>query len=221
MDGLYTIEQLTRGIIDEFKLYVSDKDGGVPQRYTQRIRRALKECDIYSKGIPQINPDSRRKCMYYTEDQKQTILSQKSLYDYLRNNSTSDAIKNSPRYDQVLEAIKTRRDSEIDWLTSLNDKYADSHTHGGHDNGNIPNINNKEYRTAKNNMMIDALFHLFFTPINDDLLLHDLERVYLTSSELDLEVGDIEAEHRLNNPEGSYYQMKKSTKEFLSDYKGT
>ena len=69
-------------------------------------------------------------------------------------------------------------------------------------------ISNDVYYRYKMDMMISALFELYFTPIDDGILMNDLERVFIFKDELNLQLEDLDAEKRLNNPEGVYYHKK-------------
>ena len=128
---------------------------------------------------------------------QQELISEKSFYNYLRDRSEADEIKNSKRYDEIQKAIEERRISHIEYL--------DSRETGDYD-GNIPVITDKEFRDYKRDMMVTALFEKFFTPIDNKLLLNDLYQVQIIEDELDLQIEDIEAENRLSHP--SQYSYK-------------
>ena len=197
MEGLYTIEELTKSIIDDFQLPLKvDEDF---RNYYQRIYRALVNADILKAGIEKINPITKRKCKYYTEQHKQTILSERTLYDYVRNKSSSPKYQNSKRYNEIQEDIARRQQEHNDKLESRKQEENDD---------NIPNITDKELQEHKNNIMLTALFEKFFTPINIELLFNDLCQILITKDESNLQIEDIEAENRLLNPNGSYFQER-------------
>lgn len=202
MNGLYTIEELVECIKDEYQLDQSTDDAD--KNYYMRIYRALKKLNILDKGIVLVNPVTHRKCRYYSEHDKQAILSEKSLYDYLRNNSTSDVIKNSKRYNEILNNIDSRRNAHI--------RYLDSRTQDICDNS-ISVITQEEFQNYKNQIMLTALFEKFFTPINDELLYNDLNQFHIIRDELHLQIEDIQAEERLQHPKGAYYQEKSNQNE--------
>lgn len=53
--------------------------------------------------------------------------------------------------------------------------------------------------------MIEAIFNYIFGEFNTELLENDLNNILL-ADDLDLTVEIIEAENRLNNPKGNYFQ---------------
>ena len=137
------------------------------------------------------------KCRFYTEQQKQVILAEKTLFNYVRTNSASEQIKNGKKYDEIQDDIEKRRDAFINMMDNLADNSPDE---------DVPYISNKEFQNYKNSMMLTALFEKFFTPINDELLINDMTQVFIIRDEASLDVADIEAEQRLAHPEGNYYK---------------
>ena len=197
MNGLYTIKELTQSIIGEYQLDCSTDSAF--EVYYMRIYRALQKKQLLKAGIEKINPETKRKCMYYTEQHKQAILCEKTLYDYVRSNSTSEEIKNRKRYNELQKDIEVRREAHI--------KYLDSQTQDD-ENSIAPTITDQEFQDYKNTLMLTALFERIFTPINDNLLYNDLYQTQIIKDELNLQAADIEAEERLQHPNGSYYHEK-------------
>lgn len=193
--NLYSVKELVNSIIEEYQLPIPCSQAW--STYRQKISRALKDSGLWDKGIPKIV--GKKTIMFFTEQQRQELLSEKSLYNYLRDRSQSDEIKNSKRYDEIQKDIEKRRIAHIEYLDSLET---------GNHNENIPIITDKEFRDYKRDMMITALFEKFFTPIDDALLLNDLYQVQIIKNELSLQVEDIEAENRLSHPNLYYYKEK-------------
>ena len=195
---LYSVKELVDSIIDEYQLSnINNKEWA---SYRQKVSRTLKESGIWDKGIAK--KTGKKTIMYFSKQQRQELLSNKSFYDYVRVRSTSVEIKNSKRYDEIQKAIEERRISHIEYLNSLETDNTDK---------NAPIITNKELREYKNNMMLTALFEHFFTPIDENLLLNDLYQVHIIEDELNLQFEDIEAENRLSHPEGYYYKKRNGT----------
>lgn len=192
---LYSIKDLVDSIIDEYQLSTEDENAW--STYRQKISRTLKESGIWDKGIAK--KTGKKTTMYFTEQQRQELLSEKTFYNYLRDRSKSEEIRNSKRYDEIQKAIEERRISHIEYLASLETGSIDK---------NAPVITDKEFRDYKRDLMITALFEKFFTPIDDKLLLSDLYQVQIIEDELDLQVEDIEAENRLSHPNLYYYKEK-------------
>ena len=195
MSKLYTLEELTESIINDFKLDRSGEDAF--HRYYQKIYRTLNACGFLKTATKKTNPCTKRQCRYYTEQQKRAILAEKTLYNYVRENSTSKRIKNSKKYSEIQIDIKRRRNEYFDMMNDLIDNPPDENT---------PYISNKEFQNYKNSMMLNALFEKFFTPIDDALLRSDMTQVFITRDEASLEISDIEAEQRLSHPQGNYYK---------------
>lgn len=195
MSKLYTLEELTESIINDFKLDRSGEDAF--HRYYQKIYRTLNACGFLKTATKKTNPGTKRQCRYYTEEQKRAILAEKTLYDYVRKNSTSKRIKNSKKYSEIQIDIKRRRNEYFDMMNDLIDNPPDENT---------PYISNKEFQNYKNSMMLNALFEKFFTPIDDALLRSDMTQVFITRDEASLEISDIEAEQRLSHPQEIYYK---------------
>ena len=198
MNGLYSLDELTHSIIDEYKLPYS---GGQEEfaTYRQRVYREVVKLKLVDSAVKRVNPDTKRKCMYFTEQHRQRILSEKTLYDYVRANSSSEQIRNEPRFKEIQQQIRIRRENYIEQLYDLNNEEDV--------NPNDPAISDDDFRAAKCQLMLEALFHLFFTPINDSLLRHDLDR-NLKKDDLGLQIEDMDAERRLSHPEGNYYSRK-------------
>ena len=180
MSKLYTLEELTESIINDFKLDRSGEDAF--HRYYQKIYRTLNACGFLKTATKKTNPGTKRQCRYYTEEQKRAILAEKTLYDYVRKNSTSKRIKNSKKYSEIQIDIKRRRNEYFDMMNDLIDNPPDENT---------PYISNKEFQNYKNSMMLNALFEKFFTPIDDALLRSDMTQVFITRDEASLEISDI------------------------------
>lgn len=194
---IYSVKELVDSIIEEYQLPNQDEQAW--SAYRQKISRTLKKTGLWNKGIPKIV--GKKTIIYFSEQQCQELLSEESFYNYLRDHSQSDEIKNSKRYDEIQKAIKERRISHIEYLDSLE---TDEHYKS------TPVITDKEFQNYKQDMMLTALFENFFSPIDEKLLLSDLYQVKIIEDELSLQVRDIEAEHRLSNPEGAYYTKKRN-----------
>lgn len=197
MDRLYTINELTDSIIEDYQLRrVDDND---TKAYYMEIYRALNKLGILNAGIKRVNPATKRICRYYTEHHKQAILSEKTLYDYVRNNSRSDKFSKSKRYDEMQKSIDIRRNEHIKYLDSRTQELSEA---------DIPVITQEEFHNYKNSMMLTAIFEKFFTPINDELLYNDLYQIQIIKDEINLQIEDIHAEERLQHPNGAYFHDK-------------
>lgn len=192
---LYSVKELVNSIIEEYQLPTQGDEAFLT--YRQKTSRTLKELGIWDKGIPKTV--GKKKIMYFTEHQRQELLADKSFYNYIRDRSQSEEINNSKRYEEIQKAIEERRISHIEYLESLkHDDYNEA----------TPVITKKEFDDYKRDMMITALFQKFFSPINENLLLNDLYQVQILEDEVDLQIADIEAEHRLSHPNLYYYKEK-------------
>ncbi|KAF5053700.1 hypothetical protein DSECCO2_395700 [anaerobic digester metagenome] len=193
----YSVTDIVENLIKDFDLAMnSENPEDSKKTYRQKIYRALHDTGLWDKAIQKTV--GKKTVRYFSEQQKQQLISSQNLYDYLRDNSLSELLNTSKRFKEVQKEIKERGESYLSYLTS---------NEANHENFGDPYISQEEFRNIKNTMMLTAIFELFFTPINDSLLEHDLYQM-LTLDELRLETETIDAEQRLNHPEGNYYRKK-------------
>ena len=166
--------------------------------YRQQICRTFQKLGLWDKAI--IDRNGKKETRYFTEHQRQLLLVEPNFYDYVRAKSDDEGLQNSKKYADIQRDIATRREAHIEYLNSLNMD----------ENEDIPYISNDMFRRVKNDIMLKALFELFFTPLDEALLMNDLYQTQLLADELSLEPIDIEAEHRLTHPEGNYYKKIKN-----------
>ena len=195
---LYSLADLTDYVVETYHLPTYEKRDANWKTYRQQIYRTLINLNLWENGIEKTT--GKKAAKYFTEEQRQLLLTEPSFYDYVREKSSDEAIYKSKRYADIQRDIATRREAHIDYLNSLET---------GTDE-NLPCISNEAFRRKKNDVMLKALFELFFTPLDEELLMNDLWQTQLLSDELSLEPKDIEAEHRLNSPEGNYYKRKEN-----------
>ena len=195
---LYSVSELTDAIIKEYQLPMPDEDTW--RTYRQMISRTLKSTGIWDSGIPKTV--GNKTILYFTEAQKRELLSNKRLYDYVRDRSSSEDLRNDMRYDDMIHAMEERKRAHIEFLLSQ-EQHADDYIE--------PDLSRKEYQDYKRDMMITAIFEKFFTPIDDNLLYNDLYRERIIKDDLNLQLEDIEAEKRLSHPNPNYYKDKNIT----------
>ncbi|MCR4657025.1 MAG: hypothetical protein K5770_12475 [Lachnospiraceae bacterium] len=205
MKGYYNIRELTISIMDEYQLKIDEKTKDKRdytkdpyyRNYYQRVYRALKDLGLLDKGVKAMDPQTKRQCRYYSEAQKQAILADEALYNYVRNTSSSEKIKNSLRFKDIERIRNVRRNALLRSAASENARDEDA-----------IDFDDEAFQAYKNNMMLKALFEYFFTPIDEELLKHDYYNDTILKNEWMLERMDIEAEDRLKHPEGSYYERR-------------
>lgn len=112
------------------------------------------------------NKKANKKSFYFfTEKEKNEILSSAEIYDYLIERSTSENIKNMPKRKQLQKEIDKAKE---DWQNAqreagfLPEPYI----------GIMPS--ETDVMTEKNMIMFTALFELFFEPIDGKLLSDDI-----------------------------------------------
>ena len=195
MDGLYTIDELTQSIIDEYHLLNPKRSYTT---YYQRIRRALIKSGLLEQGMVIYNPETKRKNTYYNENHRQIILSEKTLYNYVRKNSTLDIYRKAPRYNEVQQQIDSSMQEYIDYL---------SHQMTSSEAMNYSTITEKELKEKKYHIMLEALFNIYYTEFDDKLFYNDLKLIENATDE-HIDPLQAEAQDRLNNPEGNYYNRR-------------
>lgn len=199
MEKKYSVDELTESIIKEYQLSMNSEHNKAT--YKAQIYRVLHDTKIWDEAKTENNEKSKTKsnAKHFTESQKQRLLASPKMYDYVRNNSESEEIRNRKRYKDVQAEIKRRCNIHIAHVESLAENQGTNH--------NTPDISDKELNDAMDKMMLSAIFELYFTPINMDLLRNDLYKVTFTS-ESNLDEETIDAEDRLAHPEGYYYNRK-------------
>ena len=138
--------------------------------------------------------------MLFTQKQMLELESSELMYDYLRERSTNE-FHDTKRYKEINAEIEERRGKAIDFLSNRTQEDVDT---------NAPVLDKEEFKTIIDRMMLKALFNLFFTPVDEALLYHDVYRKKFIIEDLELDVEDIEVENRLANPEGNYYKRKQT-----------
>ena len=197
-ENLYTVTQITDYVIEKYKLSTDGADDSKKMTYRQQITRTLKNMELWNKAI--IIRNGKRETRYFTEHQRQLLLAEPKFYDYVRTNSADKGLHEGKKYADIQRDITNRREAHLEYLDSLD----------MNENEDIPYISNKMLRKVRNDIMLKALFELFFTQFDETLLLNDLYQTQLLADELALEPIDIEAEHRLTHPEGNYYTKKEN-----------
>lgn len=206
MADYYNLRELTKKIIEEFKLDIKDEEYIEIEEtksfysYYQRIRRALKEIGEFNKGVYKKDPVTKRKNMCYSEAQKQMILSEATFHDYVINHSIDEDIKNKKNYKDYQRVLLEYRKEYFNSLSTKNE-----------DEG-VPCISDEEFNQYKMKMMITAVFEHFYTSIDDDLFRYDLERINIYMNDAHPEIEDLRAAERLKHPEGYYYRKRSKYK---------
>ncbi len=195
MAELYSVSKLLESMIADYQLPMDGEND--KKTYQTQMYRALHGTGIWDHAI--IRENGKKKMRFFSEQQKQKLFGSEMLYDYLRDRSGSEYYRNSKRYHEIQKEIQKRREAHI--------AYLDSRRVEDYEDDNAPFISEQELQTHKNNMMLQALFEHFFTPFDTDLLKNDLYTM-LYKDELDLDTPDLQAEERLEHPEGSYYHRK-------------
>ena len=187
MKNLYSIEDIV-------SISMNDSET-LRKTYYQYFRRTMKKIGMFDIGEKILI--GKNHTMFYTEQQMHKIFCTEKIYNYVRENSKDEKIRKSDRYKEVKEKISNRRQAQIDFLGKINQEYFDTL--------DTPCITNQELNNKKFSIMIEAIFNYIFGEFNTELLENDLNNILL-ADDLDLTVEIIEAENRLNNPKGNYFQ---------------
>lgn len=200
-EDLYSVSDIVNFAIEKYQLHM-DKNGKYGPKwntYRQKISRVLHKTKLWDDGTDIVK--GKKTIKYFTIYQVQYLFTNKALYDYLRENSASDAIYNSKRYADVEAEIDYRRQKFIDFYDSEINK-------DDIENYRNPPLTKEEVITMKNNIMLKALFEKFFTPIDETLLEEDMRQAFILYNDSDFGFERVEAEQRLAHPEGFYYHPK-------------
>lgn len=193
----YSISDMIELASKEFSL----PDSASNNYYTE-FQRAIKEMGLWENAHIEIRGKS--KTHVFTEEQMQRVFASKRIYNYLRELSLDEAIRTRPRYDDIKSSIVKRRDNFIKKMDELSNEYVDGKVSI---EDRLRGVSMKDFLELKQRYMIEAIFRVFFSDFNNERLYHDLE-VTLYTDEMNLTPVVLEAEHRLEHPEGNYYTRK-------------
>lgn len=192
-----SITEITEKLIVKYDLpYANDND---KSSYRQKVVRALKETGIWDRGVD--NKVGDKTVKMFTTAHMLELETSRQMYEYLRSRS-QNAYKDRVSYDELNKSISNRRRKAINEYFSPNNIPIDPC---------VPVLNEEEYNQFVDRMMLRAIFEVFYTPIDEELLKKDIYTYKFLTEETELEIEDIEIEHRLNHPEGSYYSRKRET----------
>lgn len=179
--------------------YANDND---KSSYRQKVSRTLKDTGIWDRGIDKPVGDGDKTVKVFTTAQLLELETSKEMYEYLRTRS-QNAYKDRLPYNKLNKTIENRRRKAINnyFMPPSNPNYSGA-----------PVLNEEEYKQFVDRMMLRAILEVFYTPIDEELLRHDVYAYKYLTDETELDIEDIELEHRLSHPEGSYYSRKKEDK---------
>lgn len=128
-----------------------------------------------------------------------------NLFDYFKEFSSDDSIKNAPPINDVIEMEKKAEEFRREMREMHeNEKYIEDN--------NVIYVSAEEFEKKYFAIMIEALFHKFFEPIDKKLLRRDMEKTKLCSNLDEYDRAYIICRSRLENP-SSYCKEKKTEKE--------
>ncbi len=192
-----TITEITEKLIVKYDLpYANDND---KSSYRQKVSRTLKDTGIWDRGIDKSVGDGDKTVKVFTTAQLLELETSKEMYEYLRTRS-QNAYKDRLPYKELNKTIEKRR------RKALNSYFTPPRVSN---NSGAPVLNEEEYKQFVDRMMLRAIFEVFYTPIDEELLRADIYTYKFLTDETELDIEDIEIEHRLSHPEGSYYSRKK------------
>lgn len=214
MKNKYSVADLVNELINEYELpherkvdkktgkEIIDNSAEIWKNYRQQVSRALHSEGIWDNAI--ISQKGKKQIRYFTDQQKQLLFNSKYIYNYINKNSDNKEYQNRKSYKQVKKEVQKtidqRREDYIEYLSSLDMDKEDI---------SAPILTDKEFFDYKLLMMVNALFHMHFTPINNDLLRNDIYHYKYLIDNMNLSEEDLLVEKRLANPEGNYYHKKK------------
>lgn len=202
MDGYFNLNELAQSLVDEFDLY---DDESTRKNLYQYLYQHFKKTGVEKFAARAINPETKRECSYYSQAQRDALLNDEAVVKHLCD-IAKDADCVRERLAKRIEAIKAYNNSFLDLMEEIADSSPD-------DQRFEQDVwaENKVSR-LKPQMMLEALFEVFFTPFDDEKLKEDL----LATCEMDgpnPQYSQLEALERLRNPEGNYFGRRDSSED--------
>lgn len=133
----------------------------------------------------------------FTESQKYTLFSSDEFQKFIHQEGPMDDLSHWEWYQHQKEADRR--------IETLKTGYSDDDP-GNNNQGYY--VTRQELQRVKVNMMIEALFSLYFTPFDVEQLESDLNQREVVVSPADETAESIAAENRIFHPEGNYYKRK-------------
>lgn len=197
MDGYYNLNELVQSLIEEFNLY--DDDNARNNLY-QYLYQYFKKTGAEKLAPRAVNPTTKRECSYYSQAQRDALLDDETVVKHL-----CDIAEDS---DYVNERLVKR----VEAVEAYNEAYCDYMYEMAHSSPNDVKLEqdiwaDNEVRRIKPQMMLEALFEVFFTPINEEELKKDL-LMRREMPEPNPPYAHLEACERLKHPEGNYFSRR-------------
>lgn len=191
----YSVRELVESAIKEYQLH---DDESSRKAYEMMFRRTLEklgytvvdDVDVIYEVV------GKSKTKKFSQRIKDRLFFSKNIYNYFIDNSVDEAVKNKKSYDELISEIRHRRDDAIMYENNR-DSYDDA----------VPTVSNAQLQQHKRNMMLEAIFNIFYTEFDEEQLRYDLN-LALTSDEFNVTPDLIDAEYRYHHPEGNYFHKK-------------
>lgn len=201
----YTIQEIIQKIIDEYNLENSPSLRDSLRKkiisICKELRTGTDDKNIWEKS--KILKENRKKPSHrFTASDKNTILTSPVLAQYLY-----DKFPRNHKIKKLLEyTIKANKLNEADYEYFTSGAYEEDLKYIEERKCPDP-ISDKDVYQKKKDIMLEALFLKFFTPIDTDKLRKDMEIVALTEP-MENTIETVQAQERLDNP-SCYYKNKK------------
>lgn len=197
MDGYFNLNELAQSLIEEFGLY---DDENARKNLYQYLYQYFKKTGAEKLAARAINPETKRECSYYSKTQRDALLNDEAVVKHLCD-IAKDADCVRERLAKRIEAIKAYNDSFLDYMEEL--------THSSPCDQRFEQgvWAEDEVRRIKPQIMLEALFEVFFTPINEEKLKKDL-LMRREMPEPNPPYAHLEACERLKHPEGNYFSRR-------------
>lgn len=142
--------------------------------------------------------NTKKPRYFFTEEQKALIFCSDVFQEFIQRENRLDDMFHWEWYqfqnevDKRIEALQTE-DFDED-ASNIGQEYF---------------ATRQELQKVKINMMVEALFSVFFTPFNEEKLEEDMNLRKVVNSPVDETAETVAAEYRLFHPEGHYYERRK------------
>lgn len=220
-EKLYTLNEVVREAISRYQLELPDYDTDgkndndenfIPEIYRKKIQafassihneEGISLKDAASKRRPK-DSANRREQYFYTYDEKEEILTLKEARKYFIDHTTSKEIKAENErllyLEEELEKEKERYANEMTEIYGRPDIPFDKYT-----------LSTDEEDQEDFQIMLQALFELFYTPLNHALLNHDRYNCTAVGGELET-TSSVESKIRHRDFHNYYSPRKEPSK---------
>ena len=190
---MYSVSDMVDEAIERYALTQADET--VRDNWMTEIRRILQdELKCWDKAATEVRPGNPKTKVFPHSVMMQVFDTTRGEKYFMGAANKSEVFEENKQLDALADELSQ---AEIDGQSQQ--------TMG---NDDLPPIGLDTIRRIKHDMMLEALFNLFFTEFDEALLAEDLDALEL----MDQSREDARVQQRLKHPEGAYFHRKEDCK---------